>query len=420
MRKAKLSNQMGTLCLKAENFAKAQSLFGQAVTSFEQFKAQQGEEKRDLGFSNVWFNQGNLFAAQKKYEQAIRAYVVCISESPFQILNHLDQLKSNVSAQDLIDLHSKQDAQSFNSFEAYARCFTNLSVMLMLMNEYQLAHLCCIKSIELLPQNKEAYINMNNIMRQIGKKQEAFAFVWSKVARSIDEARKRQPGIEGITTDKEEFDKPFALPKVVSYTGQDKQQQRTFRYDKESVSLQVVCVKYGTKYGADYVNKLYYGVKTHLSLPHTFHCFTEDGEGLDTNIKVVPLANHWQAWWSKVHIFDGQVYSSAEKPKVLVMYIDLDMIISGSLDSLVHSFDGRFATLTTNDIFCEQTQDGYNSSIMLFTAERDKERTLTQVQVLFDTLSKYYDHILKFLMRFDHYLEMLVENADILQDMCPD
>lgn len=26
-------------------------------------------------------------------------------------------------------------------------------------------------------------------------------------------------------------------------------------------TLQVVCVKYGTKYGADYVNKLYYGVK---------------------------------------------------------------------------------------------------------------------------------------------------------------
>jgi len=46
--------------------------------------------------------------------------------------------------------------------------------MLMLMNEYQLAHLCCIKSIELQPQDKEAYINMNNIMRQIGKKQEAF------------------------------------------------------------------------------------------------------------------------------------------------------------------------------------------------------------------------------------------------------
>jgi len=46
--------------------------------------------------------------------------------------------------------------------------------MMMLKNEYSLAHMCCIKSIELQPQDKEAYINMNNIMRQIGKKEEAF------------------------------------------------------------------------------------------------------------------------------------------------------------------------------------------------------------------------------------------------------
>jgi len=49
----------------------------------------------------------------------------------------------------------------------------------MLKNEYQLAHLCCLKSIELQPEDKEAYINMNNIMRQIGKKEEAFTYVWN-------------------------------------------------------------------------------------------------------------------------------------------------------------------------------------------------------------------------------------------------
>ena len=48
--------------------------------------------------------------------------------------------------------------------------------------------------------------------------------------------------------------------------------------------IKVVCVKYGTKYGPEYVNKLYNGVKRNLSLPHEFACFTEDGEGLDQNI----------------------------------------------------------------------------------------------------------------------------------------
>lgn len=111
-------------------------------------------------------------------------------------------------------------------------------------------------------------------------------------------------------------------------------------------------MKYGIKYGADYVNKLYQGVKNHLSLPHTFHCFTENREGLDKNIGVIPLQNHWQLWWSKVHIFDGQCYKDSDSDQI-ILYIDLDMIITGSLDDLILNFEGRFATLTTNDIFCE-------------------------------------------------------------------
>ena len=121
-----------------------------------------------------------------------------------------------------------------------------------------------------------------------------------------------------------------------------------------------MCVKYGTKYGADYVNKLYQGVKDNLSLPHKFACFTEDGSGLDPNVQVIDLENkHWGGWWSKVNIFNGESYkpfmpaSQEEDKPLLVLYIDLDMIITGSIDSLILSFEGKFTTLTTDDIFCE-------------------------------------------------------------------
>ena len=57
-----------------------------------------------------------------------------------------------------------------------------------------------------------------------------------------------------------------------------------------------MCVKYGTKYGADYVNKLYNGVKRNLSINHTFACFTEDNNGLDENIKVIPLKEKNSEW----------------------------------------------------------------------------------------------------------------------------
>ena len=119
-----------------------------------------------------------------------------------------------------------------------------------------------------------------------------------------------------------------------------------------------MCVKYGTKYGADYVNKLYNGVKRNLSINYTFACFTEDNNGLDENIKVIPLKeknSEWQGWWSKVNIFDGEYYRDIirNEQELTVLYIDLDMIIAGNMDDLVLNFRGRFTTLTTNDIFCE-------------------------------------------------------------------
>lgn len=41
------------------------------------------------------------------------------------------------------------------------------------------------------------------------------------------------------------------------------------------------------------MNKLFWGVKQHCSLDHSFVCFTEDGEGLDEEIEVRPLKNSW-------------------------------------------------------------------------------------------------------------------------------
>lgn len=49
-------------------------------------------------------------------------------------------------------------------------------------------------------------------------------------------------------------------------------------------NLEVVCVKYGTKYGADYVNKLFAGVRKNLKISHVFTCFTDNSEGLDNQI----------------------------------------------------------------------------------------------------------------------------------------
>ena len=82
----------------------------------------------------------------------------------------------------------------------------------------------------------------------------------------------------------------FKMPAIIDY--KTEQQQRP-EFDLNAHEIRVVCVKYGTKYGADYVNNLYYGTSKNLTLKHSFYCFTEDGSGLDPNIKVITLKNHW-------------------------------------------------------------------------------------------------------------------------------
>jgi hypothetical protein len=67
--------------------------------------------------------------------------------------------------------------------------------------------------------------------------------------------------------------------------------------------LTVVCVKWGSKYGAPYVNKLARAVRTHYTGALDFVCATDDASGLDASIVVTSLAAApagWDGWWLKV------------------------------------------------------------------------------------------------------------------------
>lgn len=110
-------------------------------------------------------------------------------------------------------------------------------------------------------------------------------------------------------------------------------------------------------------------------------------------------------------MFDKDAYDGTK----WIFYIDLDMIITGNLDDLVtlnqKVKDFTLATLSTNEIFCENASDGYNSSIVLFRS--------TACHALYSTLVRHYDTMLRYLMRFDHYLEMCVWNATLFQVELP-
>ena len=99
----------------------------------------------------------------------------------------------------------------------------------------------------------------------------------------------------------------------------------------------VVCMKWGSLYGPDYVNVLRRAVAANLAKEHQFVCLTDDAEGLDPETKVYPLPDFKFGpgefafgGWPKLSVFSQDLYGL----KGRALFIDLDTVILGPLDDL--------------------------------------------------------------------------------------
>lgn len=127
--------------------------------------------------------------------------------------------------------------------------------------------------------------------------------------------------------------------------------------------INVVCVKWGTRYGCEYVSKLYRGIMKNTKRKIRFCCFTDNGKGLSPDIEVRPLLENWERWWGKATLFSQEHQFQGK-----VAYFDLDTVITGNLDE-IFEYDGKFALLKTDDLECEKNnRSGYNSSIMIWNS----------------------------------------------------
>lgn len=103
--------------------------------------------------------------------------------------------------------------------------------------------------------------------------------------------------------------------------------------------IQVVCVKWGDLYSADYVNKLYRGVARNTTLPFRFTCYTEDPSGIIPEVRIQPFIFDLPGWWNKLYLFSQQAALPGR-----IFYLDLDTVITKNID--VHmKFNGTFAIL---------------------------------------------------------------------------
>ena len=98
---------------------------------------------------------------------------------------------------------------------------------------------------------------------------------------------------------------------------------------------QIVCVKWGTKYGPDYVNRLYAMVKRNVTGPFRFVCLTDSREGIRPEVECFDLPELGCAHpvgtfgkWKKVVLWGKEVPGLTG----VALFVDLDSVIVGSLD----------------------------------------------------------------------------------------
>tara|TARA_X000001382_G_scaffold120729_1_gene102508 strand:+ start:569 stop:1264 length:696 start_codon:yes stop_codon:yes gene_type:complete len=100
----------------------------------------------------------------------------------------------------------------------------------------------------------------------------------------------------------------------------------------------VVCVKWGSKYTAKYVNVLKNMVARHTTVAYKFSCLTDDATDLDPEINVIKLPKDpWiKTWWSKLWMFAPEMPLEGN-----ILYFDLDVVIFDNIDELF-TFQGKF------------------------------------------------------------------------------
>ena len=122
----------------------------------------------------------------------------------------------------------------------------------------------------------------------------------------------------------------------------------------------MVCLKWGTKYSAEYVNKLYNMVKRNLTINYEFVCFTEDKKGIDPTIRVEPLPSlSVSGWWYKPWFLSNEL-----SIKGTLLFLDLDVVVFNNIDYLfTYKPEKNFCIIRDFNRHVRTQWDRMNSSV---------------------------------------------------------
>ena len=129
--------------------------------------------------------------------------------------------------------------------------------------------------------------------------------------------------------------------------------------------VNVVCVKWGTLYTSDYVNKLYSMVKRNLTMEFDFYCITDDSKDIRSEVicKTCPVD-----WLHDVGSTENQWYKESmfvpgTLPERKTLYLDLDVVIVSKLDPLFEYDDASWCMCRD---FLKREIPTFHGAVMIF------------------------------------------------------
>jgi len=258
-------------------------------------------------------------------------------------------------------------------------------VLKMLQGDDDGATAMATRALEIKSDCPEAVMNLSNILRSRGAREEAISLVWRHI-QDFHPHHEAQRDSSAATID---------VSEMPSDDG-----------SLADTPVAVVCVKWGKRYPPCYVNRLFWGVRRSLSgssFSWEFRCYCDDGDGLADGIKTHHLPPHLTGWWGKSYLFHPDAQLEGRR----CVYIDLDTVVTGPLEPLMAAYRGAFGLLGTDDIHCELAKGGYNSSVIIWTGQA----SLRPISTALTPAVRRYVH------RFDHWLEMMVAHAHLLNQL---
>lgn len=137
---------------------------------------------------------------------------------------------------------------------------------------------------------------------------------------------------------------------------------------------QFICTKWGSKYPATEVNRLYRALQRVGTEPFSLCCVTDDPAGILPEIRVIPIPDLpvigndvMNRGWRKLTLFAPEMRAHISGP---VLYLDLDVVLLDSLDGFFVPAT-PFAVIKDYKRFRWRNFQTGNTSVFLYDADRE-------------------------------------------------